>query len=212
MVPAAHQGKNENCDESRWCPGSGGGGGAARHGWEDVGTASAHCTNHARETVELPGRHHAPVGIRVTGSWIIYQGVGDISKLTDSEGTKNDSDIQEKCCGLFRVLTIEQKQIDYLGTRTWIIWHHLPDLSNSLRSGRCHSGLSRVRARISRAGRATGRWGRVRLCATHRPRPEAGPCGLPPCCIDKCVQRVGARWVAQAGGGRAIFRGAAQKA
>jgi hypothetical protein len=99
---------------------------------------------------------------------------------------------------------------DYLGTRAWIIWHHLPDLSNSLRSGRCHSGLSRVRARISRAGRATGRWGRVQLCATHRPRPEAGPCGLPPCCIDRCVQRVGARWGAQAGGGRAIFRGAAK--
>ena len=72
------------------------GGEGARHGWEDVGMASAHCTNHARETVELPGRHHSPVGIRVTGSWIIYQGVGDISKLTDSEGYKNDSDIQEK--------------------------------------------------------------------------------------------------------------------
>ena len=101
---------------------------------------------------------------------------------------------------------------DYLGTRTWIIWHHLPDLSNSLRSGRCHSGLSRVRARISRAGRAAGRWGRVRLRATHRPRPEAGPCGLPPYCIDRCVHHAGARWCAQAGGGRAIFRGAAQKA
>jgi hypothetical protein len=98
---------------------------------------------------------------------------------------------------------------DYLGTRTWIIWHHLPDLSNSLRSGRCHSGLSRVRAGISRAGRAAGRWGRVRLCVTHRPRPEAGPCGLPSCCTDRYVQRVGARWGAQAGGGRAIFRGAA---
>ena len=99
---------------------------------------------------------------------------------------------------------------DYLGTRTWIIWHHLPDLSNSLRSGRCHSGLSRVRAGISRAGRAAGRWGRVRLCVTHRPRTEAGPCGLPSCCTDRYVQRVGARWGAQAGGGRAIFRGAAK--
>ena len=89
--------------------------GGGRHG-EDVGTASAHGTNHrdARETVELPGRHHTPVGIRVTGSWIIYHGVGDISKLTDSEGSKNDSDIREKCCGLFRVLTNEQKQNDIL--------------------------------------------------------------------------------------------------
>ena len=68
---------------------------------------------------------------------------------------------------------------DYLGTRTWIIWHHLPDLSNSLRSGRCHSGLSRVRARISRVGRATGRSradGAECDCARHTGHaPRLGP-------------------------------------